>query len=216
MTRDEFCKLHWRYYLSLEKDFLGIERYVMFDLGDNFLYANNTSKNLGNSECFSVEFIKQYQSICSEVDVILKTICKEINKNSTADSMRDYSREVLNKWPTIVDQKVRVKGMELQPFIGWKSRIYWWSKYNEVKHHRIENENYKNANLKNTLNALAGLYILEQYLVKFIGDRDNEIDVPDDVSELFEMVNWNTRHHVFGRNAYMYTNQDIDELFSKI
>lgn len=33
MTRDEFCKYHWNYYMALEKDFLGIERYLTFDLG---------------------------------------------------------------------------------------------------------------------------------------------------------------------------------------
>ena len=38
MTRDEFCKYHWNYYMALEKDFLGIERYLTFDLGDNNSY----------------------------------------------------------------------------------------------------------------------------------------------------------------------------------
>ena len=58
----------------------------------------------------------------------------------------------------------------------------WWSPYNRVKHERIDN--FRNANLKNVANALAGLYILELYLVKFIGNRDRDLDVPNDISKL--------------------------------
>lgn len=38
MNREEFCRLHWNYYLMLETDFIDIERYISFDLGDNYLY----------------------------------------------------------------------------------------------------------------------------------------------------------------------------------
>ena len=78
MNRDEFCKHHWEYYLVLERDFLETERYVSFELGENYLYDGISHTDLGNSMSFSDEFIKQYQGICSEVDVIMKTICKEL------------------------------------------------------------------------------------------------------------------------------------------
>ena len=61
MTRDEFCKYHWAYYLVLEKDFLQTERFISFDLGKNYLYDKKGCTNYGNSMCFSNEFIKQYQ-----------------------------------------------------------------------------------------------------------------------------------------------------------
>lgn len=215
MTRDEFCKCHWEYYLVLEKDFLEIERYVAFDLGDNFLYTNNLVTDNGNSECFSNEFIKQYQAICSEVDVILKSICKEININSTANDMEKYSDEILNTWSGIVQQKVKLKDIELQPFSNWSSQPQykspdWWTPYNKVKHNRLAN--YKKANLKNTINALAGLYILEQYFVKYIGGRDNVEDVPNDISKLFEMVNYTTKDIVVGKDNYLITADDIDRM----
>lgn len=219
MTRDEFCKCHWEYYLVLEKDFLEMERYVAFDLGDNCLYSGNLVTDTGNSECFSNEFIKQYQAICSEVDVILKSICKEMNPNSTANDMEKYSDEVLNTWAAIVQQKVKMKDIELQPFLNWAMQPQykspdWWTPYNKVKHNRLAN--YKKANLKNTINALAGLYILEQYFVKYIGDRDNVEDVPNDISKLFEMVNYTTKHTVVGKDSYLVTADDIDRMFNSI
>lgn len=208
LTREEFCKYHWSYYLVLEKDFLEIERYVTFDLGNNFLYDDNESNDKGNSECFSNEFIKQYQAICSEVDVILKSICKEFDNNSSANDMKNYTAEILNCWPEIVQQKVKIKDIELQPFSNWSgseeeeyTSPAWWAPYNKVKHNRLSN--YRNANLKNTLNALAGLYILEQYFVKYIGDRDNAREVPDDTSKIFEMIDFPTKEKVIGKDIYV-------------
>ena len=66
VNRDEFCKYHWEYYLVLEKDFLETERYISFDLGDNYLYDEKMkTTNIGNSMTFSNEYIKQYQNIYS-------------------------------------------------------------------------------------------------------------------------------------------------------
>ena len=214
MTRDEFCKRHWEYYLVLEKDFLEVERYVAFDLGDNYLYNNQNVTDNGNSECFSNEFIKQYQAICSEIDVILKSICKE--NNSNANKMEQYTSEILNIWSGIIQQKVKMKDIELQPFLNWSSQPQykspdWWTPYNKVKHERLSN--YKKANLKNTLNALAALYILELYFVKFIGDRDNVRDVPNDVSKLFELINYPTINTVVGKESYLITRDEISSLF---
>ena len=216
MTRDEFSKYHWEYYLVLEKDFLQTERFISFDLGKNYLYDKKGCTNYGNSMCFSNEFIKQYQSICSEIDVILKTICKEINNKSKAKEIKGYTNEVLKKWPGITNQKVAMKDIELIPFMNWSLQPYnspdWWPPYNNVKHKRVKN--YKEANLKNVLNSLAALYILEHYLVKYIGDRDSTYDVPNDISQLFEMVNYKTRKTVVGRNSYLTSDEELYEIFN--
>ena len=196
MTRDEFCKYHWNYYMALEKDFLGIERYLTFDLGDNNSYDEKKKiKYFGNSKAFSVEFIKQYQTICSEVDVIFKTICKDL-KNEDAKEMEDYTKTILANtyWSGVVSQKVLMRDVKLQPFFGWQNEPYkaisWWSTYNYVKHRRLNN--FGNANLKNVINALAGLYILEMYYLKSVV-KENEMDIPDRESELFALDNWETR-----------------------
>lgn len=209
MTLEEFCKQHWDYYLMLERDFLEVERYVSFDLGDNYLYDGSTPSDLGNSRTFSNEFVKQYQAICSEVDVLMKSICVELSGQSTnaqsADDMEDYTLVVLNHWGNIKQQKVKLKDIKLQPFINWETTPNykspdWWSPYNKVKHKRLAN--FEKANLKNVLNALAGLFILECYLVKYIGDRDNTRDVPNDRSKLFELENYPTKWLVIGRELY--------------
>ena len=216
MNRDEFCRLHWSYYLVLEKDFLDTERYISFEFGDNYLYdSQNAVIDYANSTTFSNEFIKQYQAICSEVDVILKSICNELG-NSSASRMPEYSDLILNSWSTLPNQKVRMKAIELQPFKNWqKNPSYnapdWWSPYNEVKHNRLGN--FRNANLKNVANALAGLYILESYFVKFIGQRDNVLDVPNNISKLFELIDFQTNNIVVGYESYLATAQDIDSIF---
>ena len=219
MTRDEFCKYHWDYYLALENDFLLTERYVSFDLGENYLYNDDCKGDKGNSECFSNEYVKQYQAICSEVDVLLKTICKEFEESSKAENMRSYTEEILKQWPTITSQEVEVKDKRLVPFGQWeKGENYkspaWWGLYNDVKHNRIVN--YRQANLKNVINALAGLYVLEQYLVKYIGDRDGEKDVPNDVSKIFKMRAWSTRETVVGKECYEMTSKELDSIYNEV
>ena len=219
MTRNQFCKYHWDYYLVLEKDFLETERYVSIDLGDNYLYVDGNIGDKGNSECFSNEFVKQYQAICSEVDVLMKSICKEIKPDSVANDMKDYTRIILEEWPNIVEQKVSIKDKELMPFVNWSKNPNfmspdWWTPYNNVKHNRILK--YREANLKNVINSLAGLYILEQYLVKYIGDRDRERDVPNDISNIFNMIDWTTRDTVCGKESYEIREDEIDEICSQV
>ena len=69
------------------------------------------------------------------------------------------------------------------------------------------------ANLKNVLNSLAGLFILENYFIKYIGDRDNDMDVPNDISKMFKMINFDTREEVVGKNSYVTNDGDIADLF---
>lgn len=237
MNRDDFCRVYWDYFLVLEKDMLNIERYVSFDLGDNAVYDSSNCSDFGNSLCFSNEFVKQYQTICSEVDVILKTICREIMCSSTASNMTHYTEIVLkhqNMWNglPLQDVKIQKTGIILKPFSNWRcSPNYhapdWFPIYNHVKHDRTNHS--RDANLKNTLNALAGLYLLEVYFVKYIADRDNNIlkhknewsydsdipDVPNDTSKLFEAIDFQTRYRVTGRDIYSIPNDLIDTLVNK-
>ena len=215
MKREEFCDVFWEYYLSLEKDFMDAERYVYFDLGDNNLYDGKISKDTGNSLTFSVEFVKQYQAICSEVDIILNAICNEIRQN-VDNKITEHTKIILsdNFWCKVVMQKVKFKDIELQPFMNWTANPYkspdWWTPSNNVKHDRTHN--YKKANLKNVTNSLAGLYILENYLAKYIGDRDKVRDVPSDTSKIFEMVSWKTKDIVLGKNSYAVRFDEIEDL----
>lgn len=214
MTRTEFCNHHWSYYLTLEKDFRKIERYIRFELGDNNLYDDRVISDYGNSKVYSNELIKQYLSICSEIDVILKSICTDLG-NDNAENMPSYTDIVLQRWPQITNDKIYVREMEIKPFLNWSREPYasadWWKPYNDVKHSRLAN--YKEANLKNVLNALAGLFLLETYYVRYIGQRDGERDVANDISKLFEIEGFQTNDRVLGYEAYAIRNDEIEALF---
>ena len=226
MTRDEFCSRYWDYYLLLENDFVNTNRYIAFDLGDNNLYDEAIEitdvESYGNSLIFSDEYVKQYQSICAEVDTVLKAICCEFSE-SKARSMPKYTKIILEQWPALSEQKVEFASAILQPFKDWKSiggdntkpefsGLEWWRDYTDVKHNRIEN--YRKANLKNVVNSLAGLYTLELYLVRHIGTRDDKEDVPNDISKIFHLIDFHTESNVIGRNTYAASERDIDKMFN--
>ena len=222
MTREEFCKYHWDYYIVLEKDFIDTERYLSFDLGDNNFYnTGNSFTDSANSFAFSVEYIKQYQAICSEVDVIMKSMCAELGDMSS-ENMPQYTSTILSEtcWRNIINQKVTMRGIELQPFKGWSDNPYksfeWWSPYNGVKHKRLEN--LREANLKNVSNALAGLFILGNYFVKKIAEKVGNIDaidVPNNKSALFEMMNWQTNWTILGKDKYFAPSHQIRRMFEE-
>lgn len=70
--------------------------------------------------------------------------------------------------------------------------LHWWVAYNNIKHGRVGN--FSDANLKNTLNALAALYILEIYFLKSIADALGEMGIPDKPSSLFKLNDFETRY----------------------
>ena len=56
-------------------------------------------------------------------------------------------------------------GMKLRPWDNWtqpQGVPNWWTAYNKIKHHR--HTEYHQANLKNVLNAVAGLFVACLYL----------------------------------------------------
>ena len=67
---DMFAKVkkdYWNYYIELEKEVLHLRKYIDF--------------NTKNYNTFSIEILKLYQAICSEIDVVGKSLAKFINPN---------------------------------------------------------------------------------------------------------------------------------------
>ena len=61
----------------------------------------------------------------------------------------------------------------------------WWGSYNNVKHHR--HEHFKDANLKNVLNAVAGLLVTVFYFYKLkFGVEHKPIQDNKDVSHILK------------------------------
>lgn len=65
MVFDAFVNNYWEYYRELEKEFLETQKYV------EFCIDNNAS--------FSVEYLKLFQAVCSEIDVVGKVFAKAVN-----------------------------------------------------------------------------------------------------------------------------------------
>ena len=184
----QYIKSYWVYYTELEKQMLETRRYVDFS-EDNF-------------QTYSVEYLKLYQAVCSEIDVFAKTLATELDPDFDSDKSN------ITKWWFVIQdwyEKQEIKAVsfckefELNPWenyktewvIGKKKQRYcrivkedniktpeWWDAYTDVKHKRTVLDskgilNYKKANLKNLSSAFAALYILERCFFNEIADEIN-------------------------------------------
>lgn len=186
--RGKFLNSYWKYYLALEEDFIKSLRYVTLDTA--------------NFSSFSTEYTKQYQAICSEIDVTCKEICGIIKIGSKPSNITQYAKIILDDMSNITNESVTLKNytsISLSPWSQWKlekdgipyQSPSWWNSYNNVKHDR--NTYFNEANLENVLNALAGLYILEIYCYDRIEDSKGSSQYPPypiPRSGLFTLNNW--------------------------
>ena len=178
MTRQEYNSKIWSFYLRLEKDFIESLNYVEFS-EDNY-------------PTYSVEFERLLLSICSEIDVLCKLLCREIDVTQTPNKFFEYAG-ILCSFEDFVSAKVRFEnsGQEFAPFseMTLTESPSWWKAYNKVKHERTDNNNYKKGNLENVFLALSALYMTNRYYCKKISTSrlNNE---PNPRSQLFNMVGW--------------------------
>ena len=77
---------YWNYYLELESELCQTKKYVEF--------------NSENERTFSVEFLKLFQAICSEIDVVGKYVASIVNK----DFKIDRNTTIRNWWFEIQNQ----------------------------------------------------------------------------------------------------------------
>ncbi len=149
---------YWPYYFSLEADLENLSRYVEF-----------TESNFST---YSIEMVRLYLSICSEIDVVLKELCKEISPKLSAKNINNYRQIISDELKDFNGQAAICYkyGLSFIPWKSWEENISpdWWSNYNKVKHQR--NEFYNKANLKNVLESLAALYLVNIYL-EFVKDK---------------------------------------------
>jgi hypothetical protein len=145
---------HWNYLLAMDADLVQLSRYVEFD-----------SRNYA---CFSIEITRLLLAAASEVDVVCKQVCRIANPSSAADNIVEYRDEITLAYPRLASFPVLMPrfGLTLQPWEAWQAGGVpaWWTAYNKVKHER--DAHYDRANLKNALNAVAGLFVVVLYLYK--------------------------------------------------
>ena len=168
------CKAFYNYYLSLEKDCFATEQYAAF--------------HEINFRTFSIEYAKLLLSLCCEIETVLKKICFELNLDQKYRNIAQYRNCIREKLLFFSDEVVYFKNIhkEFSPWLSWKElkTPVWWNQYNAIKHKRAECDtsgtpNFFHANQENVLNALAALYVSEQYLfylceIKYKYSKDNK------------------------------------------
>lgn len=204
MTKNEFLKFSWKQYLALEADFMQTERYISFEED--------------NMSTYSQEYIKQLQTICGEIDVQCKEYCKFLDNTFTGSNILSYANTVLSNRPDIKNAEVYCGSLHLKPWDEWTNdpndalnknnplnvAPTWWKDYNKVKHKRLDLDDngnfwYTHANLRNTLNALAALYVLCMNFYKDLADAEGEaLKIPIQKNELLSYKNWQTGQYVLG------------------
>jgi hypothetical protein len=153
--------IHWNYFLSIEEDVDRLARFIEFT-------TNNFS-------AYSVEMARILFAAASEVDVVAKLLCSKVVPAQRPGNMEDY-KNILNAYfLKIKDLQVFITryGLTLTPWDEWQrnENPFWWKAYNKVKHER--SQHFHEANLKNTLNAVSGLYLFLLYYYEKEMDEGN-------------------------------------------
>lgn len=194
MTFKEARDEYWKYYISLEEQFVDTRRFVEFD------YINN-------GKTYSMEYLKLFQAVCSEIDVVGKVLASTVDP-----SFIPTKKTGINEWwfhIMAVDSAIESKTRSLfgendiQPWKNFRVIInsnpkakryildetrapkaktpFWWTDYNSVKHNRTgqfhkNSTNYAKANLRNLFYAFAALFILEEKLMEMnINSKEDRI-----------------------------------------
>lgn len=155
MIESHKIESHWNYFLAIESDLDILARYVEFE-EDNY-------------DCFSVEIARIILTSAAETDVVCKQLCRKISASSAAGNINQYRDEIVPAYPKIPNFEILLPryGLKLKPWSEWEKSDgvpLWWTAYNKVKHER--DSEYHRANLKNALNAVAGLFVMVLYLYK--------------------------------------------------
>ena len=150
MIRHTANNRHWNYLLALDEDASVLARYIEF-----------TPDNFGT---YSIELARLLMAAASEVDVVAKLACAHVSQTQPA-SINDYRTVLVPARPLLPGYPVCIPrfGLDLTPWDNWNAGTNpdWWRAYNLVKHQR--DAHFREANLHNTLNALAALHVMLIY-----------------------------------------------------
>jgi len=139
--------MHWNYFLALEADIVHLARFI--------------EPHENNLQVFSLELTRLLLAIGAEADVVSKLLVAHLTGQEKA--MRDRREPLVEYFPWLPDMCVRVPRFNLSrsPLQGWSEGTPppWWDDYNHVKHRRAGE--FSRANLKNVLDALAGLFLFD-------------------------------------------------------
>lgn len=166
MERDEFAR-HWNYLCSLDK---------LLEETDEYVYHGTDGEQLEQGNVYSNAFKRIIILAASEFETMGKNLCKSLNE--TIDShynILNISKTILDKYPLIKQTVIQTRYWKATPLEKWMivkqedgnekvEGLEWWNAYNALKHD--EENSYKKATLKNAIEAVGSLYILDLYMIK--------------------------------------------------
>lgn len=198
----KFIKSYWDYFLELEEQFLETKRFVAFDKT--------------NAKSYSIEYLKLYQAVCSEIDVVGKEIAIASNpkfKIDNSTNIKKWGYEIQQRFPNIKNAIVLFNDENhIQPYKDWeyeksssvdkngkkrnglkikddKKPILWWRNYNEIKHRRIGLvEGTKNFQLANQDNLIQAFSALYVLETLYIQNFTENQQKTIEKSKLFSLI----------------------------
>lgn len=161
-------EIYWSYYISVERMLKNTGQYV--------------APSMENHKTYSDEFAKIVLLSCSEIDSILKVLCKlnniihdekKYNMNVYAEAISKISMVRELAYAPELYTSINEKTLVVIPFKELDNRkpnagLKWWADYQRIKHNRIENAEC--GNLYNAVSAVAAHYILIRTLIEFLGN----------------------------------------------
>ncbi len=183
--------IHWNYFLALESDLAKVGRYIEFCDANGGVY--------------STELARLLFAASSEVDVLAKLICKQIDPRTKAKNINDYCDVLLPAIPDLPDATVGLMGYGIgyTPWKGWAPNAapIWWKSYNKVKHKR--DAHFNMATLENAVRAMCALLILNYhyYARKWAPDGKQILEPRDTTNQLYPDSKL-LRLHPFGDYYY--------------
>ena len=142
----------WQYFLVLETDLDSTVRYV--------------EPAEENYATFSTEFSRILLSASSELDVVCRVLSKRVQATAKPRNFTQLRKIILSEYPELPSLQVHVPryGLAFAPLAAWLTQETpnWWRSYNDVKHKRYRH--FADANLRNALNSMGGLFVIELYL----------------------------------------------------
>lgn len=173
----------WLYYLDLETRLLGLSNYVELSKKNHGTFSREFQallQTIGSEvDVCGKSIVEYYQTIS----------CTQTKMHDNA-GISNWGFWVERFFPEIVTTSVIVSpGSLYQPWKNWKheqtnstkGKPYklkkgsknpeWWHAYNATKHRRKclispKEDSFERANLKNVINALGGLFVMETLFLK--------------------------------------------------
>jgi len=170
---------HWRFFLSLEKDFIKLQDYIEVDES--------------NFNTYSLELAKLLQTSCAEIESVLRLLCKQLDSECVfTDSgvkkgdMEKYKKVINRNLGDFFYSEVSIPQLEscIRPWEHWSNSKppKWWTSYILVKHHR--HSEFHEANLQNVIYALSALMLSNLYLYRV--SINEPYATPNKIPEYFD------------------------------